>query len=242
MEVLASYQRSQSDNRARYAADRTLLPSQLIGNETKSAVEMNETKSAVEMNETKSTIEMNPNNSSNPMNSLNPLSQSNSLHSLNPLSQSNSLNSLNPLNQSNSLNSLNPLSQSNTFNSLNSLNSLNQSHSLNSLNGDLLHPSIPIERFPSHFLLIHSSNRDYARGSGTRTADRVFSERCQANAARNRRVRDREKPERHSNAESDAQAAPLGRASAHRGSGYAALSAGILQRYHSFGVVGLVCG
>ena len=209
MEVLASYQRSQSDNRARYAADRTLLPSQLIGNETKSAVEMNETKSAVEMN---------PNNSSNPMNSLNPLSQSNSL------------------------NSLNPLNQSNTFNSLNSLNSLNQSHSLNSLNGDLLHPSIPIERFPSHFLLIHSSNRDYARGSGTRTADRVFSERCQANAARNRRVRDREKPERHSNAESDAQAAPLGRASAHRGSGYAALSAGILQRYHSFGVVGLVCG
>ena len=230
MEVLASYQRSQSDNRARYAADRTLLPSQLIGNETKSAIEMSETKSAVEMNETKSTIEMNPNNSSNPMNSLN------------PLSQSNSLNSLNPLNQSNSLNSLNPLSQSNTFNSLNSLNSLNQSHSLNSLNGDLLHPSIPIERFPSHFLLIHSSNRDYARGSGTRTADRVFSERCQANAARNRRVRDREKPERHSNAESDAQAAPLGRASAHRGSGYAALSAGILQRYHSFGVVGLVCG
>ena len=197
MEVLASYQRSQSDNRARYAADRTLLPSQLIGNETKSAVEMNETKS---------TIEMNPNNSSNPMNSLN------------------------------------PLSQSNTFNSLNSLNSLNQSHSLNSLNGDLLHPSIPIERFPSHFLLIHSSNRDYARGSGTRTADRVFSERCQANAARNRRVRDREKPERHSNAESDAQAAPLGRASAHCRSGYAALSAGILQRYHSFGVVGLVCG
>ena len=230
MEVLASYQRSQSDNRARYAADRTLLPSQLIGNETKSAIEMSETKSAVEMNETKSTIEMNPNNSSNPMNSLN------------PLSQSNSLNSLNPLNQSNSLNSLNPLSQSNTFNSLNSLNSLNQSHSLNSLNGDLLHPSIPIERFPSHFLLIHSSNRDYARGSGTRTADRVFSERCQANAARNRRVRDREKPERHSNAESDAQAAPLGRASAHCRSGYAALSAGILQRYHSFGVVGLVCG
>lgn len=194
MEVLASYQRSQSDNRARYAADRTLLPSKLIGNETKSAVEMNETKS---------TIEMNPNNSSNPMNSLNPS------------------NSLNPLNQSSSL------------------NSLNQSHALN---GDLLHPSIPIERFPSLFHLIHSSNRDYARGSGTRTADRVFSERCQANAARNRRVRDREKPERHSNAESDAQTAPLGRASAHRRSGYAALSAGILQRYHSFGVVGLVCG
>lgn len=188
MEVLASYQRSRNDNRARYAADRTLLPSQLIGNETKSAIEMSEMKT---------TIEMNPNNSSNSLN------------------QSNSLNSLN---QSN------PLTTS------------------NALNGDLLHPSIPIERFPSHFLLIHSSNRDYARGSGTRTADRVFSERCQANAARNRRVRDREKPERHSNAESDAQAAPLGRASAHRGSGYAALSAGILQRYHSFGVVGLVCG
>ena len=115
MEVLASYQRSQSDNRARYAADRTLLPSKLIGNETKSAVEMNETKS---------TIEMNPNNSSNPMNSLN------------------------PLNQSNSFNSLNPLSQSNSFNSLNHSNALNQSHSLN---GDLLHPSIPIERFPFAF-------------------------------------------------------------------------------------------
>ena len=141
MEVLASYQRSQSDNRARYAADRTLLPSQLIGNETKSAVEMNEMKSAVEMNEMKSTIEMNPNNSSNPMNPLNSLNQSSSL------------------------------------------NSLNHSNTLNSLNGDLLHPSIPIERFPSLFHLIHSSNRDYARGSGTRTADRVFSERCQANAA-----------------------------------------------------------
>lgn len=91
MEVLASYQRGQNDNRARYAADRTLLPSKLIGSEMKSTNEMNE------MN---STIEMNPNSSSYPLNSSN------------------------------------------------SLNSLNQS---NALNGDLLHPSIPIERFPFLF-------------------------------------------------------------------------------------------
>lgn len=201
MEVLASYQRGPKDNRARYAADRTLLPSIGLSNESKAA--------SIEMNETKATIE------------LNPLNEMKSTIEMNQMNEMNSLNSLNSLNERKSPIDLN---------------------SLNSLNGELLHPSIPIERFLFSFPFIRSSNRDHARRSGTRTADRVFSERCEANEARNRRLRDREKPERHSDAESDAQTAAMGRESAHRGSGHAALSAGILQRCHSFGVVRLVCG
>lgn len=207
MEVLASYQRGPKDNRARYAADRTLLPSIGLSNESKAA--------SIEMNETKATIELNP---------------------------------LNEMKSTIEMNQMNEMSQMNEMNQLNSLNSLNERNSpidlnkSNSLNGELLHPSIPIERFLFSFPFIRSSNRDHARRSGTRTADRVFSERCEANEARNRRLRDREKPERHSDAESDAQTAAMGRESAHRGSGHAALSAGILQRCHSFGVVRLVCG
>lgn len=201
MEVLASYQRGPKDNRARYAADRTLLPSIGLLNESKAA--------SIEMNETKATIE------------LNPLNEMKSTIEMNQMNEMNELNSLNSLNERKSPIDLN---------------------SLNSLNGELLHPSIPIERFLFSFPFIRSSNRDHARRSGTRTADRVFSERCEANEARNRRLRDREKPERHSDAESDAQTAAMGRESAHRGSGHAALSAGILQRCHSFGVVRLVCG
>ena len=201
MEVLASYQRGPKDNRARYAADRTLLPSIGLLNESKAA--------SIEMNETKATIELNP---------------------LNEMKSTIEMNQMNEMNQLNSLNSLNERK---------SPIDLNES---NSLNGELLHPSIPIERFLFSFPFIRSSNRDHARRSGTRTADRVFSERCEANEARNRRLRDREKPERHSDAESDAQTATMGRESAHRGSGHAALSAGILQRCHSFGVVRLVCG